>query len=96
MTSLCLCAAHDEAVSVGQSSGQRLELRRDVLGQRPPARAGLAQPDLSHEEALLQQRHRSAQVPPLRRITGTQILDRREHVPHRQQQQHAAAAAGTG
>lgn len=51
---LCVCAAHDEAVSMGQSSGQRLELRRDVLGQRPPARARLAQPDLSHEEALLQ------------------------------------------
>lgn len=51
---LCVCAAHDEAVTVGQSSRQWLELRRDVLGQRPPTRARLAQPDLSHEEALLQ------------------------------------------
>ncbi len=55
----CLSVAHDEAVAVGQPSGQRLDLWRGVLGQRPPARgrlgcAWLDQPDLSHEETLLQ------------------------------------------
>lgn len=55
----CVSVAHDEAVPVGLPPGRRLELRRDVLGPGPSAWrrhgcARLRQPDLSHEEALLQ------------------------------------------
>lgn len=70
-----LSTAHGEAVSLGRSPGERLGLRGDVLGPGPPQRewhgcTWLGQSRLAPEEALLEQRHRSSQVPTLWRITG--------------------------
>lgn len=68
-------AAHGEAISVERSPGEWLGLRGDVLGTGPPQRewhglTWLGKPGLAHEEALLEQCHRSSQVPTLWRITG--------------------------
>lgn len=73
---LDVCAAHGEAVSLGRSPGEWLGFRGDVLGPGPPqrerhGRTWLSQSRLAPEEALLQQRHRSSQVPTLWRISGT-------------------------
>lgn len=91
--------AYDEAISVGQSPGEWLGLWRDVLGPGPPqreqhGRTRVRQSYLTPEKALFEQRHRSAQVPPLGWVAGAQVLDGGEHVSHRQQQQHCVASAG--
>lgn len=94
-----VCAANGEAISMGQSPGEWLGLWGDVLGPGPPQRkwhkrTWLSQSCLTSEEALFKQHHCSSQVPTLRRTTGPKVVDRGEHVSHRQQQQHIVAPAG--